>query len=73
MIQEEGICEVGQGDRKPTLSPGDIGFLDTSRPYEVTFPRSFKQSILKMPASLFRDIAPGGNDLAGAALRESTP
>ena len=68
MIQEEGICEVGQGDRKTTLSPGDIGFLDTSRPYEVTFPRSFKQSILKMPASLFRDIAPGGNDLAGAAL-----
>jgi AraC-like DNA-binding protein len=68
MIQEEGICEVGQGGRKISMSPGDIGFLDTSRPYEVTFPRSFKQSILKMPAILFRDIAPRGHDLAGVAL-----
>jgi AraC-like DNA-binding protein len=68
MIQEEGVCEVGQGTRKTKLSPGDIGFLDTSRPYEVTFPRRFRQSILKMPALLFRDIAPRGDDLAGAAL-----
>lgn len=68
MIQEDGVCEVGQGDRKTKLSPGDIGFLDTSRPYEVTFPRSFRQSILKMPDVLFRDIAPRGDDLAGAAL-----
>jgi AraC-like DNA-binding protein len=68
MIQEEGVCEVGQGARRTRLSPGDIGFLDTSRPYEVTFPRCFKQSILKMPALLFRDIAPRGHDLAGAAL-----
>jgi AraC-like DNA-binding protein len=68
MIQEEGLCEVGQGARSTRLSPGDIGFLDTSRPYEVMFPRSFKQSILKMPAILFRDIAPRGGDLAGASL-----
>ena len=68
MIQEEGVCEVGQGARTTKLTPGDIGFLDTSRPYEVTFPRCFKQSILKMPTLLFRDIAPRGDDLAGAAL-----
>ena len=68
MIQEEGVCEVGQGTRKTKLSPGDIGFLDTSRPYEVTFPRRFRQSILKMPALLFRDIAPRGDDLAGVTL-----
>jgi AraC-like DNA-binding protein len=68
MIQQEGVCDVGQGGRKTRLMPGDIGFLDTSRPYEVRFPRFFKQHILKMPAILFRDIAPKGNDLAGAAL-----
>ena len=68
MIQEEGVCVVGQGDRKTRLAPGDIGFLDTSRPYEVTFPQSFRQSILKMPDELFRDIAPRGDDLAGMAL-----
>jgi AraC-like DNA-binding protein len=68
MIQEDGVCDVGQGERKTRLTPGDIGFLDTSRPYEVTFPRSFRQSILKMPAMLFRDIAPRGHDLSAAAL-----
>lgn len=68
MIQQEGVCEIGQGGRTMKLSPGDIGFLDTSRPYDVTFPSSFKQSILKMPALLFRDIAPKGDDFAGVAL-----
>jgi AraC-like DNA-binding protein len=68
MIQQEGVCEIRQGGRTMALSPGDIGFLDTSRPYEVTFPRSFKQSILKMPALLFRDIAPRGDDFAGVVL-----
>ncbi len=68
MIQEEGVCELGQGARRTKLAPGDIGFLDTSRPYEVTFPRHFRQSILRMPELLFRDVAPRGDDLAGAAL-----
>jgi AraC-like DNA-binding protein len=68
MIQEEGVCNVVQGGRSTRLAPGDIGFLDTSRPYKVTFPESFKQSILKMPAALFRDIAPRNNDPAGTTL-----
>jgi AraC-like DNA-binding protein len=68
MIQQEGHCEVGQGERKTTLVPGDIGFLDTSRPYDVAFPVAFRQSILKMPALLFRDLAPRGADLAGFSL-----
>ncbi|MGA7806639.1 helix-turn-helix domain-containing protein [Bradyrhizobium sp.] len=68
MIQQDGVCEIGQGGRKTTLAPGDIGFLDTSRPYQVMFPRSFKQSILKMPAILLRDIMPRGEDPAGVAL-----
>jgi AraC-like DNA-binding protein len=68
MIQHDGVCELGQGGRKASLAPGDIGFLDTSRPYDVLFPRSFRQSILKMPASLFRDIMPRGEDAAGVVL-----
>ena len=73
MIQEEGVCEIAQGDRRTTLAPGDIGLLDTSRPYQVMFPRSFRQSILRMPEPLFRDIAPRGNDLAGFALPGRQP
>ena len=73
MIQEEGECEIVQGNRRTTLAPGDIGLLDTSRPYQVIFPQSFKQSILRMPEPLFRDIAPRGNDLAGFALPGRQP
>jgi AraC-like DNA-binding protein len=55
------------------LAPGDIGFLDTSRPYEVLFPKTFRQSILKVPASLFKDIIPLRRDVAGLALAGGDP
>jgi AraC-like DNA-binding protein len=68
MIQGEGTCTIRQGEQQATLTPGDIGFLDTGRPYEVIFPGIFKQSILKMPTPLFADIMPGNRDVAGMAL-----
>ncbi len=73
MLQEHGTCSIAQGDQRSTLAPGDIGFLDTSRPYEVLFPRTFRQSILKVPASLFRDIIPMRRDVAGMALAGGDP
>ena len=68
MVQGEGSCTIRQGEQQATLKPGDIGFLDTGRPYEVIFPRTFRQSILKMPTALFADIMPGNRDVAGMAL-----
>ena len=68
MVQGEGTCTIRQGEQQATLKPGDIGFLDTGRPYEVIFPGIFKQSILKMPTPLFADIMPGNRDVAGMAL-----
>ena len=68
MLQEHGTCSIRQGDQHSHLAPGDIGFLDTSRPYEVTFPHTFRQSILKVPTSLFRDIIPMRRDVAGMSL-----
>ena len=68
MIQGEGTCTIRQGRRETTLETGDIGFLDTARPYEVIFPRTFRQSILKMPTPLFHDIVPRSRDVAGLAL-----
>jgi AraC-like DNA-binding protein len=73
MLQEHGTCSILQGDQRSTLAPGDIGFLDTSRPYEVLFPKAFRQSILKVPASLFMDIIPLRRDVAGLALAGSDP
>jgi len=73
MLQEHGTCSVLQEEQRSTLAPGDIGFLDTSRPYEVMFPKAFRQSILKVPASLFKDIVPLRRDVAGMALAGSDP
>lgn len=68
MIQRKGMCDIRQGSAQITLAPGDIGFLDTSRPYEVIFPRGFAQSIVKLPTLLFRELFPKGRDIAGTAL-----
>ena len=68
MVQEEGTCTIRQGEQQATLKPGDIGFLDTARPYEVIFPQTFRQNILRMPAPLFYDIMPRNRDVAGMAL-----
>jgi AraC-like DNA-binding protein len=68
MIQRQGSCTIRQGARQATLAPGDIGFLDTTRPYEVVFPQKFRQSILKMPTLLFDDIFANNRDIAGAGL-----
>jgi AraC-like DNA-binding protein len=68
MVQEEGTCTIRQGKQQATLKPGDIGFLDTGRPYEVIFPQTFRQNILRMPTALFDDIMPKGRDVAAMAL-----
>ena len=68
MVQEEGACTIRQGQQQATLKPGDIGFLDTARPYEVIFPQAFRQNILRMPTALFDDIMPKNRDVAGMAL-----
>lgn len=68
MIQKEGSCSIRQGTRQTTLVPGDIGFLDTTRPYEVVFPQRFRQSIVKMPMPLFDDIFSKNRDIAGIGL-----
>ncbi len=73
MVQDEGTCSISQGDQSVTLAPGDISFLDTSRPYEVIFPRTFKQSILKMPKLLFDDTFSKHRDLSGIVLNGSAP
>ena len=37
--QIEHLLHIVRGEQQATLKPGDIGFIDTARPYEVIFPR----------------------------------
>jgi AraC-like DNA-binding protein len=68
MIQRQGCCTIRQGTEQATLLPGDIGFLDTTRPYEVVFPQRFGQSIVKMPMPLFDDLFSNNRDIAGTSM-----
>jgi AraC-like DNA-binding protein len=73
MIQDYGTCGLRQSGQCVMLEVGDIGFLDTSRPYEVLFAQNFRQSILKVPKSLFDDMIALRRDVAGTALPGSDP
>jgi AraC-like DNA-binding protein len=73
MIQKEGTCDIRQDNRQASLAPGDIGFLDTSRPYEVIFPQIFTQSIVKMPTLLFQELFPRHRDMTGTTLWGGEP
>ena len=73
MIQDYGTCSLRQGARGATLKVGDIAFLDTSRPYEVLFAQNFRQSILKVPKSLFNHMIALRRDVAGMALPGADP
>jgi AraC-like DNA-binding protein len=67
MLQAAGSCHFTQNGTENRLLPGDLGFLDTSRPYQVLFPQRFGQIIVKLPASLLKERLTG-HDLAGAVL-----
>jgi AraC-like DNA-binding protein len=73
MIQDYGTCGLRQSGQCATLEVGDIGFLDTSRPYQVLFAQNFRQIILKVPKSLFDHMVALRRDVAGTALPGSDP
>ena len=55
MLQAAGSCRFTQNGAEGRLLPGDLGLLDTSRPYQVLFPQRFGQIIVKLPAPLLRE------------------
>jgi hypothetical protein len=55
MLQAAGSCHFAQNGVESRLLPGDLGFLDTSRPYQVVFPQRFGQIIVKLPAVSLMD------------------
>lgn len=48
-VQLGGSCIVRQGGREARLSPGDIAWYDTGRPYDLVFPEgSHRQTVLQI-------------------------
>lgn len=51
-IQQQGRGYMAQDGRETVLQPGDIAFVDSTRPHELAFDGSFSQVVLKIPKPL---------------------
>jgi AraC-like DNA-binding protein len=70
-IQRNGTGRVEQDGRTAVLSPGDIAFYDSTRPYTLHFDSPFHQLVVQLPKRelLLRDTRP----LTARVLRRGTP
>jgi AraC-like DNA-binding protein len=70
-IQRSGTGRIEQDGRTALLSPGDIAFYDSTRPYTLHFDNPFHQLVVQVPKRelMLRDTRP----LTARALRRGTP
>ena len=50
MFQRRGQAAVIQDGRQTVMAPGSLAMMDSRRPYRLSFPESFEQSVIKVPA-----------------------
>jgi AraC-like DNA-binding protein len=70
-IQVHGLGRVEQDGRTAALSPGDLAFYDSTRPYTLHFDGPFHQLVVQVPKRelLLRDT----RELTARALGRGTP
>jgi AraC-like DNA-binding protein len=70
-IQQRGTGRVEQDGRVATLSPGDMAFYDSTRPYTLHFDRPFHQLVVQVPK---RELMVGDTrQLTARRLGRGTP
>jgi AraC family transcriptional regulator, positive regulator of tynA and feaB len=57
-LQRSGVSRMQQCGRACELQPGDIGIVDGSRPFSVTFPDPVGRIVAVIPAGLLQSRAP---------------
>ncbi len=70
-IQRQGTGRIEQDGRSATLSPGDLAFYDSTRPYTLHFDNPFHQLVVQVPKRdlMLRDT----RQLTARALVQGTP
>jgi AraC-like DNA-binding protein len=51
-IQVQGAGVISQDGRDAILKPGDFSLYDTTRPYDLRFPKGFEQLVLRLPRQI---------------------
>lgn len=57
-LQRSGVSRMQQCGQICELQPGDIGIVDGSRPFSVTFPRAVDRIVAVIPSGMLQSRAP---------------
>jgi AraC family transcriptional regulator, positive regulator of tynA and feaB len=68
-LQLSGVSRMQQCGVACELLPGDIGIVDGSRPFNVSFPQAVGRIVAVIPASMLRGRAPWLHDRLGLIAR----
>jgi AraC-like DNA-binding protein len=72
-LQLRGHTIISQDGCVADLSPGCLGFYDTTRPYTLELPQDFDQLVLYIPHQALERLAPAGLDQVGKTLSAANP
>jgi AraC-like DNA-binding protein len=72
-LQLRGHTVISQDGCVADLSPGCLGFYDTTRPYTLELPQDFDQLVLYIPHQTLERLAPAGLDQVGKTLSATNP
>jgi AraC-like DNA-binding protein len=72
-VQMSGYGVATQDGREAGLTAGDFVLYDTTRPYDLHFSDTFKQTVLQMPRAALDDRCLGLDRLTGVCISGITP
>lgn len=73
VLQTEGPAILRQDGRTAALDPGDMVLFDSTRAYDFTFERDFRQIVMKIPHHRLAPRLPAPSLWIGRALKSSSP
>jgi AraC-like DNA-binding protein len=72
-FQLEGVGLVRQDGRDALLVPGAMALYASTRPYELVFPRKFRQVVLQLPRTLLSPLITNPDALTASTLAPVVP
>ena len=73
VLQTAGPAVLRQEGRTAALGPGDMVLFDSTREYDFTFERDFRQIVMKIPRHRLAPRLPPPSLWIGRALKSSSP
>ena len=72
-MQVDGVGVVRQDGRDALLQPGSMALYASTRPYELLFPRRFRQLVVQLPRAILSQAVRDPDALTAHALTAETP